>query len=114
MATNHVQDGKILTLPAPTGGVVSGTAYLFGALLGVALATAAEGEDCAFAVEGVWTLPKVSAQAWTAGARVYWDNAAKNVTTVATSNTLIGCAAAAAANPSAEGAVRLNGAASKA
>jgi predicted RecA/RadA family phage recombinase len=60
-------------------------------------------------VEGVWTMAKTSAQAWTVGARIYWDDTAKLCTTTATSNTLIGVATAIAANPSSTGNVRLNG-----
>jgi predicted RecA/RadA family phage recombinase len=52
---------------------------------------------------------KVSAQAWTVGAPIYWDDTAKLFTTTSTSNTLAGVAVAAAANPSATGRVRLNG-----
>jgi predicted RecA/RadA family phage recombinase len=51
----------------------------------------------------------VSAQAWTAGALVYWDDTAKLFTTTSTSNTLAGVAVAIAANPTATGRVRLNG-----
>jgi predicted RecA/RadA family phage recombinase len=61
-------------------------------------------------VTGVFDLATVSAQAWTAGVLIYWDNTAKNTTTVSTSNKLIGVAAAAAANPSSTGRVRLNAA----
>lgn len=109
MAKNFKQPGDALDLTAPSGGVVSGGAYLIGALLVVALVSAAAGEQFAASAVGVWELPKVSAQAWTECAKVYWDDTAKNVTTTATSNTLIGVAAAAAANPSATGLVRLNG-----
>jgi predicted RecA/RadA family phage recombinase len=56
---------------------------------------------------GVFELPKVSAQAWTVGAPIYWDGTAGNATTVTTSNTLIGYATEAAANPSSVGRVRI-------
>jgi len=59
---------------------------------------------------GVFEQAKVSAQAWTVGALIYWDDAAKLTTTVPTSNKLIGTATAVAVNPSAVGRVRLNGA----
>jgi predicted RecA/RadA family phage recombinase len=57
----------------------------------------------------VGDLAKVSAQAWTEGAKIYWDDTAKNFTTTSGGNTLAGVAAAAAANPSATGKVRLDG-----
>ena len=47
MATNHVQDGKVLKLIAPTGGVVSGGIYAIGALVVIALVTAKKDEEFA-------------------------------------------------------------------
>jgi len=105
---NYVQNGVNLTLPAPTN-VLSGAGVLIGAIFGVAAESALSGEDLDVVTRGVFTLPKVSAQAITVGAKVYWDDTAKLVTTTATSNTLIGVAVAAAANPSADVAIRLNG-----
>jgi len=109
MARTYIQPGDVLTLVAPTGGVTAGTPVLIGGLLVVPQNTAAQGAEFEGMAVGVHELPKVSAQAWTQGAAVYWDNTAKNVTTTATSNTLIGVAAAEAANPSATGRVRLDG-----
>lgn len=105
---NYVQDGSVLTVVAPSGGIASGAGLKVGEVFGVAQVAAAEGESVAIVLEGVFTLPKVSAQAWTVGARVYWDDTNKNVTTTASGNKLIGAAAAAAANPSATGSVLLN------
>jgi predicted RecA/RadA family phage recombinase len=106
---NYVKSGDVLTLTAPTGGVVSGTAYLIGTMLVIATTTAAATEVFEGRTVGVYDVPKVSAQAWTVGARIYWDDTAKLFTTVLTSNTLVGVAALAAANPSSTGRVRLNG-----
>jgi predicted RecA/RadA family phage recombinase len=106
---NFRQSGNSLTFTAPAGGVVSGTAYKIGQLLVVATTAAGAGAQFEGAVLGVFEFPKVSAQAWTEGALIYWDNTAKNCTTVSTSNLRIGAAAAVAANPSATGLVRLNG-----
>lgn len=107
---NYIKSGDTLTLTAPVGGVVSGTAYLIGTMLVIATTTAAAGEQFEGRTVGVYEVPKVSAQAWTVGARIYWDDSAKLFTTVLTSNTLVGVAVAVAANPSATGRVRLNGA----
>lgn len=109
MATNFLQQGKALTAPAPVGGILSGQGCLFGKLFGVAATDGAAGEATAFSLEGVWDLPKVSTETWSLGEVLYWDDAAKAVTEVATSNTKIGCAFAAAANGTTAGAVRLNG-----
>lgn len=91
---NFVQQGDVLDAIAPSGGVVSSTAYLIGKAFGVAAASAAEGEVFALAVEGVVSLPKASG-AITQFAAVYWDDAAKNVTTTSSGNTKIGYASAA-------------------
>lgn len=103
---NFVQTGAVIALAAPYA-VSSGGGALVGSLFGVAQADAANGADVALVTEGVFDLAKVSAQAWTVGAKIYWDDTAKNCTTTATDNTLIGVAVAAAANPSSTGTVRL-------
>jgi predicted RecA/RadA family phage recombinase len=59
---------------------------------------------------GVFTHAKTSAQAWTQGAKIYWDDSNKVFTTTASGNTLVGAAVLAAANPSATGTVLLDGA----
>jgi predicted RecA/RadA family phage recombinase len=109
MAQNYIQKGNSLDLVAPYD-VNSGDGMLVGSLFGVASNDAVSGAAVVAELVGVWELKKTSAQAWTQGAKVYWDNTAKEVTTTATANTLIGVAAEAAANPSSTGIVRLNGA----
>ncbi len=104
---NFIQHGDTLTVPAPSGGVVSGGVVIIGSLKGIAGSTAAVGVDVAVKTTGVFELPKASAQAWTIGAPVYWDATAGNATTTSTSNTLLGYASEIAANPSAVGRVRL-------
>lgn len=104
---NFLQDGRVLTVTAPSGGIISGAGLKVGDLFGVAQATAAEGKDVAIVTTGVFSMSKVSAQAWTAGAKVYWDDTNKLATTTASGNTLIGRATAAAANPTAKGNVLL-------
>lgn len=56
MAKNYEQDGKVLTLTAPSGGVVAGKAYAIGTLVAVALVTATQGEPFAAQTYGVWNL----------------------------------------------------------
>ncbi len=62
------------------------------------------------ALVGVFDLTKVGSQAWTVGAKVYWDDTNKRTTSVATSNTLIGVATEAVAGGAGDtiGRVRLN------
>lgn len=104
---NFIQPGETIDIVAPSGGVTSGLVYVIGSLIGVAATTATEGEGSALVTTGVYDLAKVSAQAWTQGAKIYWDSATKLATTTSAGNTLIGIAAAAAGNPSASGWVRL-------
>ena len=107
---NFVAVGNILTLPAPAA-LTSGQGALIGSIFGVAQKDASIGEDVAILVKGVFELPKAASQAWTVGARVYWDNAARVTTTTATGNTLIGVAVIAVGGTAGEtiGTVRLNG-----
>ncbi|PZQ82665.1 MAG: hypothetical protein DI549_10820 [Ancylobacter novellus] len=110
---NYVQAGDTLSLLAPYA-VISGAGAQVGQIFGVAVGDAANGAEVELKTKGVFELTKLSAQAWTVGALVYWDNTNKRCTTVATGNLLIGAATAIAANPSATGIVRLNGVASAA
>lgn len=116
MAENFVQDGDVLDLTAPTGGVVAGMAYLIGALLVIALGDAAEGAPFRGKTGGVFSgLPKTSAQAWTVGARLQWNDTTKVFTTATTTGLFpVGVAAEAASNPSDSGTVRLDGVSVKA
>jgi predicted RecA/RadA family phage recombinase len=109
---NYIQPGDVMTLTAPYTRT-SGQGALVGHLFGVATKDVASGAAGEFMTRGVHTLAKTSAQAWTVGALIYWDDTNKVCTTSSASgaNFLIGCATAVAANPSSTGTVRLNGAA---
>jgi predicted RecA/RadA family phage recombinase len=106
---NYIQPGNTLSLTAPYA-VSSGDGFLVGNIFAVAACDADNGAPVEGTTVGVFDLDKVSAQAWTAGAAIYWDNTAKLCTTTVSTNTLIGAAVEAAANPSSTGRVRLNGA----
>ena len=56
MAKNYQEDGSVLTLTAPSGGVESGKAYALGTLVYVALTTAAKDAQFAAKTNGVWLL----------------------------------------------------------
>lgn len=108
---NLIQEGVQLTIVAPAT-VVSGAGVVSGVLFGVAMHDAASGAQLVIRTEGVVELAKVSAQAWTQGQALYFIPGSGLVTTATTTgNLFIGCAAAAAVNPSATGLVRLNGSA---
>ena len=100
---NFVQEGDILTVTAPAA-ILSGAGVQIGAIFGIAQTDAASGTPVAIKRKGVFTHAKTSAEAWTIGAKIYWD------ATTASTNTLVGTAAAAASNPSATGTVLLDGA----
>ena len=107
---NYVQPGNTLTLTAPHD-VISGDGLLVGSIFGVASGAAAIAEPVETALVGVFDITKVGSQAWTVGAKVYWDDSNKRCTTVATDNTLIGVAVEAVAGGAGDtiGRVRLNG-----
>lgn len=111
MAKNFVQEGNILTLTAPSGGILSGKGMLSGDIFGVALSDADEGEDVECALTGVWTLAKVGGQAWVQGDPIYWDNTAKACSTNNAVGRCIGVATAAVGSGVGvvTGNVRLNG-----
>ena len=108
---NYVQPGNTITLTAPYA-VAAGDGLLVGSIFGVAAGTAALGEPVETALTGVFDLTKIGSQAWTAGARIFWDDTNKRTTTVATDNTLIGAAVEAVASGAGDtiGRVRLNAA----
>ena len=107
---NYVQPGATLTLTAPYA-VTSGDGLLVGSIFGVAAGDAASGATVEAALTGVFDLTKIGSQAWTVGAKIYWDDTNKRCTTVATDNTLIGVAVDAVAGGAGDtiGRVRLNG-----
>lgn len=104
---NYVQPGNLITLTAPSGGVVGGNFYKVGSIFGVAAFSAAQGEQFELKVGDVYDLPKTSAEAWSPGDVVY-STSGNIMTTSAVGNTKVGVAVLAAANPSGVGRVRLN------
>ncbi|WP_027443909.1 MULTISPECIES: DUF2190 family protein [Erythrobacter] len=107
---NYVQPGKTITLAAPHA-LAPGDGLLVGAIFGVASGAAQSGDNVEAALVGVFDLAKAPSQAWSVGARVYWDNTNRRCTTTASGNTLIGVATEAVAGGAEDvvGRVRLNG-----
>ena len=106
---NHIQTGDIITVPAPAGGIASGEGAIIGNIFGVAAYPAAVGEPVELATTGVYQLPKATAAVLTVGARVAWDNTAKNINLPGTGRFPVGIATEAAGNGITSVAVRLDG-----
>lgn len=104
-----MQSGRNLTVPAPYA-VAAGDGVQVGVVFGIASSAAAIGKPVVIDTGGVYDIKKTAGQALTAFTTpVYWDNTAKSITAVSTSNLLIGIPTAAAAGGDATGRVRLNG-----
>lgn len=85
---NFIQPGNIVDLTAPAGGILSGQAYLFGSLFGVATVAAAAGKKVAVSVEGVFQLPKATGASLAEGVKAYWTGT--EISGTASGNTLVG------------------------
>lgn len=75
MATNFVQDGKVIDYTAGAD-ISSGDVVELQHCLGVALADIANGATGAVAIEGVFTLPKVSGAVFAVGEKLVWGTSA--------------------------------------
>lgn len=110
---NYVQKGDNLDFPNASGSkMVAGTPYLATHSIVVPIADIADGSTGAVAVEGCFTLPKVTGRAWTVGAKVFWDVSASKFDVIAgtpATGDIVGCgiAAAAAASGDTTGVVKL-------
>ncbi|MFN6979416.1 MAG: DUF2190 family protein [Gemmobacter sp.] len=111
---NYIQSGHIVRVTTPAGGIASGDALIVGSIFGIAAYSAAEGDPVELATTGVFRLPKASAAVLAVGARVAWDNTAKEVATPASGRFPIGVAVEAAGNGVTSVAVRLDGVATAA
>jgi predicted RecA/RadA family phage recombinase len=89
---NFVKDGDTLTIPAAPYAVLSGGGCQIGSLFGFAHGDAAISTPVVLETRGEFRHAKPGSQAWTVGAPIYWDNAAKLLTSVVGSNKLVGYA----------------------
>lgn len=105
---NFIATGDNVTVAAPYA-VSSGGGALVGSLFGVAVNDAENAAEVVLSTRGIYELAKAGSQAWTVGAKVYWDNTNKVCTTSASGNTLIGVATEAVGSGAGEtlGKVRL-------
>jgi predicted RecA/RadA family phage recombinase len=105
---NYVQPGDTVTLLAPAA-LASGEPFAVGALFGVAAYAAGSGDEVEAKRTGVFDLPKTTGEAWTVGARLYWNAGTKKLTTTVGSNLFVGAALAAAGESAETGRVILAG-----
>lgn len=105
---NFIQPGFVIPLAAPYARL-SGEGAMVDSVFGVATVDVAVGVVADFNTTGVFELAKTSAQAWTVGMPVFWDNTNKRCDSGGTLGSLIGHATEVAANPTAVGRVKLQG-----
>lgn len=88
MSKNYIQPGDIIDWTNNSGGaVVSGAPVVIGKQqMGIALVDIASTAIGSVATEGVFSLPKNTAQAITQGQRVFWNAATGKVDNIATIN----------------------------
>lgn len=110
----YIQNGHVITVPAPVGGIASGDGLIVGNIFGIAAYSAAEGDPIELATTGVYKLPKDSTAVLAVGTRVAWDNTAKEVNTLGAGRFPIGVAVEAAASGVTSVPVRLDGVATAA
>lgn len=99
MAKNYVAEGHVLNYTNASGSLIaSSTPVLIGKRLGIAIADIPDGATGALAVEGIFTVAKLSTDTPSQGALLYWDATNSRLTTTASGNTQAGYAATAAGN----------------
>lgn len=106
---NHIQKGDIITVPAPAGGIAAGEGAIIGNIFGIAAFATAVGDPVQLSTVGVYQLPKATAAVLMVGARVAWDNTAKNINVPGAGRFPVGVATEAAGNGITSVAVRLDG-----
>ena len=75
MATNHVQEGKVMPWTNGTSAdVTAGTVVVVGTLVGVVLGDVADGAEGEVAIGEVWTVAKETSLVIDQGDSVYWDD----------------------------------------
>ena len=73
---NFIQPGKVITVAAPAD-VLSGAGVMIGSIFGVAAFDALSGVDVEISTEGVFEMPKLTANVMAVGNKVNWNNATK-------------------------------------
>ncbi len=100
------QNATNLPLIAPYA-IASGAPFMVGAIFAVASNDAATGAAVEGVTRGEYSLPKTTTEAWTVGAKLYWNATTKLLTTTASGNTQVAVATQAAAAAATTGAAKL-------
>lgn len=78
---NFNKSDENISLVAPSGGVVGGDLYVIGQLAGIVHGSVVEGDTFVLELEGIYTVPKKSADSIAIGDLVYYDTGLEAVTT---------------------------------
>jgi len=106
---NFTQRGNVISVIAPYA-LASGDGFKVGAFFGVACGSAAAGTSVEMSRRGVFELKALNTDAGVAGARIYWDDSNRRLTTTLSGNILVGCLTEAKSNGQSTAAVLLDGA----
>ena len=90
-------DARSIPMAVPyAGGILSGQGMLVGAFFGVAASDTAQNANVDCETRGEFELTKEPSLAISQGARVFWDNTNRRITTTATGNYQVGLCTVAA------------------
>ncbi len=103
---SYENSGDVLTVTAPYD-VASGAGMLVGALFLIAASAALSGAEVEGRTVGVYTIAALSTDTGSVGAKIYWDNTNKRLTTTSSANTLVGVLTAAKTSGQTTASVRL-------
>jgi predicted RecA/RadA family phage recombinase len=106
---NYIQESRMIAPAASAGGLVSGAGVIIGNPFGIASRTVPVGEQVAISTEGFYELPKLAGAVIASGARVSWDDTAKQINVPAVGRFPVGTAIEVAGNGVVTVRVRLDG-----
>lgn len=104
---NLIQTGEMMDYTAGAN-IASGAVVLIGVRVGIATTDIANGAKGSLAMDGVYSVAKLSTDVVAQCVLLYWDNANSRMTVTAGGNTLAGYAIEAAGNGVATVKIRIN------
>lgn len=97
MASNQKRSGDVLTLALPYDRA-AGEAFKVGSILAVAAVTGTTGDVVAAHRVGEWAITALSTDQAAVGAKLYWDDTNKRLTTTSSTHKKVGYAVVAKTN----------------